>query len=85
MKATIKLVANLEEIRRAEELALPKPPKPIYVNGTIHFREGNVYHFYTETIDKERTIVIYLYPGVTFRLKYNRRLHNRLVDIINGL
>jgi hypothetical protein len=79
MKAKILLLSNLKEIEDAEKMALPKTPEPEYIEGVLHFRLGNVYHFYVERNKKgKREIVMMLYPQSTYRVKYNQALYKAL-------
>lgn len=83
MKAKIKILANYEEIAQAEKLGLNKVPEPKYINGVLHFRTKNVYHFYTELFKGEKHIVMFLYPGNNMRIKYNRELYYTLAAEID--
>lgn len=82
MKAKIKLLSNQDEIDEAERLGLKVTPKPVYVNGTIHFRSKNVFHYYVETYQGEMQIIMYIYPNHVYRIKYSREIDRRLAHII---
>lgn len=86
MEAKIRVLTNAIEMEEADRLGI-KIPQPKYVDSTLTFALASVYHFYIvpEIDDEQAEIVIALAPNYSYRLYYDKGIHQALIDKFTNL